>query len=82
MPESARLEEYNSFAWRAFHDLQFDRQFGAMGGVLPIPFSAIDRYAKRFGIEGEAFDLFLAQIRSLDGVWVEAANKRDDAEKK
>src|SRR4051794_11991357 len=83
MPEEAALETHSLFAMQAFQDLKHDRQFGAMGGVLPLTFSAIDAYARRFGIEGEAFDRFIILIRALDGVWVEAMNRRDDdAEKR
>lgn len=31
-----------------------------------IPFSALDRYARRFGIGGDAFDLLVALIEPLD----------------
>lgn len=83
MPEDAVLASHNAFAMQAFQDLKYDRQFGAMGGVLPLSFGAIDAYARRYGIEGEAFDRFVTLVRALDGVWVEATNKRDDdAEKR
>src|SRR5438874_1197361 len=78
MPEDAVLEPHSTFAMQAFQDLKYDRQFGAMGGVLPLSFGALDAYARRYGIEGEAFDRFVILVRALDSVWVEATNKRDD----
>jgi hypothetical protein len=50
--------------WRAFWDLNHDRSFGFGRG--PIPFTAIDRYAVRFGHEGEAFERLFMLIRALD----------------
>lgn len=35
-----------------------------------IPFSSIDRYAQRFGIEGSAFDLLLDLIDKIDGAFL------------
>lgn len=45
-----------------------------------IPFAAIDRYAKRFGIEGEAFDLMLALFTPLDETYL--AWEREQAEER
>lgn len=46
---------------------------GAMA-ILPtparIPFSAVDRYARRYGIAGAAFDLLLALITKLDEAYL------------
>jgi hypothetical protein len=36
-----------------------------------LPFSAIDRYATRYGIRGAAFDLFLRLIDILDDEYLE-----------
>jgi hypothetical protein len=35
-----------------------------------IPFSAIDRYAERYEIEGEAFDLLVDLVNRLDSAFM------------
>lgn len=50
-----------------------------MGGCTPIGFLAIDAWARRHGLDDEAFDLLLATVRALDGVMVE--HSRAEAEK-
>lgn len=49
--------------------LSADRSIGfAMG---PIPFTAIDCYAERYGIEGiDAFERFHALIRAMDTAYL------------
>lgn len=42
-----------------------------------IPFTAIHTYAKRYRIEGYAFDCFIALIKALDGTFLEIRNSRD-----
>lgn len=37
-----------------------------MGGAGGIPFLAIDAYARRRGLEGEEFDVFLKLLRACD----------------
>lgn len=41
-----------------------------------IPFSSIDRYAQRHGIEGDSFHVLLRVVRALDTAYVEHANKK------
>lgn len=50
-----------------------------MGGCTPIPFTAIDAWARRHGLDDEAFDLLLSTIRALDAVF--CAHAREQAEK-
>ena len=51
--------------WDAFHALAGDRQLGM--GIGPIPFTAIDRYAARFGInDRDEFHRFHALISAMD----------------
>lgn len=64
--------------WGAFMDLAHDRQV-FMGGVSQIPFTAIDRWASRFGVEGDAFGRLLRLIRAMDGVWLEDVQRRTKA---
>ncbi len=52
--------------WQAFHALSGDRQMGMAIG--PIPFTAIDRYAARFGFRGAEFERFHGLITAMDAV--------------
>jgi hypothetical protein len=67
------------FVWNAFWELSSGRPSDVIGERLwlkPIPFSAVDDYAQRFGPEGvEHFARFLKLIRRLDGVYLSAVNK-------
>ena len=64
---------------RAWERLKFDRQYGAFGGEGPISFVALDTYARRYGIEGEAFDRFLTFMTQLDDEWLEYAARNNKA---
>lgn len=61
---------WHDFYWRAFDLLRYDRQYGAWGGESPISFVAIDAYARRYGIDGEAFDRFVSLINAVDDEWL------------
>lgn len=37
----------------------------------PIPFAAIDAYAKRYGVQGQAFDILLQLVTALDRAYRE-----------
>lgn len=53
-----------------------------MGGETPVPFSALDRYAVRYGIEGGEFDTFAWLFRQIDDEWLSIMaerRKRDQA---
>lgn len=48
--------------------------------VERVPWTAIDQYARRNGIDGEAFDYFLALMREMDQEyidWMNDKSKRD-----
>lgn len=60
---------------RAWQALRFDRQYFAFGGETPINFMALDRYAQRYGIEGEAFERFLAFMDAIDNEWLDYVEK-------
>lgn len=71
-----------ALAWQAFSDLSSDRQIGMAAG--PIPWSSVDAWAKRNGIdEPEEFDELWLLIRAADSVVMEhiaaqsAARKND-----
>lgn len=42
-----------------------------MGGAGPIPWTAIDRYAERHGIDGERFDELERYIKAIDAAYLE-----------
>ncbi len=65
---------------RAWQALRFDRQYFAFGGETPISFMALDGYARRYGIEGEAFERFLAFMTALDDEWQEYRAQTDKPE--
>ena len=79
-PADATPQQWHQFYWRAWDVLRYDRQYlvnGMTGDVqiLPIPFLPIDTYARRYGIEGEAFDRFLTFVSAIDDEWRVQAKK-------
>lgn len=78
------LPDHLTFAWEAFWALHSDRP-AVMGGALPIPFSSLDRYARRYGIAGvDAFDRFSRLVQHMDGAylkWSAEKSKRDSRNK-
>ncbi|MBN9242429.1 MAG: hypothetical protein J0I98_06515 [Mesorhizobium sp.] len=72
-PAEAKTEAWHAFYLRAWQALRFDRQYFAFGGQTPISFMALDGYARRYGIEGEAFERFLAFMNQIDDEWLEYA---------
>jgi hypothetical protein len=83
-PDEARSERWHDFYRRAWDVLRFDRQYTEGGGETPISFLALDAYARRFGIEGEAFDRFHTFMTAIDADWLthvaEKARERREAE--
>jgi hypothetical protein len=59
---------YLLLEWEAFDQLSTDRPVGLTRGA--IPWTAIDRYAARHGIEAEDFDRFCALIRAMDTAYL------------
>lgn len=79
------MEEEYLFFWEAWHRLQYDRQYGAMGGESPISFVAIDRFAARHGIEGTEFAILEALVRAMDDeylAYLDERRKAEEAERK
>ena len=54
--------------WEAFVQLSTDRPVGLTRGA--IPWSSIDRYAARHGIDGDDFNRFYALIRAMDATYL------------
>jgi hypothetical protein len=70
LPPEAELPSGAEYLYEAFWQCSTDRPQSGFG-VHQIPFSAIDRYATRYGIEGEEFDLLLSSVRALDEEFVQ-----------
>lgn len=58
--------------WAAWQRLRNDRQHAGMGGTpLGIPFTALDRYAERYGYRGAtAFDDLVELVSALDDAYL------------
>ena len=77
--EKPSIPAHLQFAWSAFWALANDRQIG-FGVLGPIPFSAIDRYSRRYGVASvDEFDRLAMLVRAMDGAWLERVNKKDGA---
>ena len=69
------IEPYLRFVWDAFWELSGDRAL-SFGGAGAIPFSSIDRYAQRYGIDDtDQFSRFSHLIRQLDAKYLAKANE-------
>ncbi len=63
--------------WRAYDDLSTCRQYAGMAGVpLPIPWTAIDRYAGRHRFAGSAFDDLVTIVRAMDEAFRDRAMEK------
>ncbi|TPM19772.1 hypothetical protein [Mesorhizobium sp. B2-3-6] len=79
-PVEAKAEAWHSFYWRAWEALRFDRHYGAFGGESPISFVTLDTYARRYGIEGEAFENFHRFMTAIDTEWLLYRAEKDKEE--
>jgi len=70
-PPEAKGPEWYAYYIRAWQFLRYDRQYGALGGESPISFQAMDVYARRYCIDGLAFDLFRALVSAIDAEWLD-----------
>lgn len=73
MPEGyldrPEVQPESAFVWDAFWSLSSDRPTGMSTG--PIPFSAVDRFAQRYGIDDlDEFDGFRSIIRAIDAEYL------------
>ncbi|MGA0561696.1 phage tail assembly chaperone [Ancylobacter sp. VNQ12] len=72
--ERPRVPGYLTFEWRAFHVLLSDRAPGIHGAI---PFSSLDRYAARFGLDDpEAFERFHALMSAMNATFSEVLASR------
>lgn len=79
-PAEAEWPAWSGSIYRAWQALRDDRHYGAMGGLGRIYFTAKDRYAERYGIEGDEFDDFLMFIDAMDEEYVAVSNEKQKAE--
>jgi len=70
VPADAELPEGAEFYLDAFWQLSTDRPQSGFG-VHPIPFRALDVYARRYGIEGENFDDLASAVRGADAAFLD-----------
>lgn len=70
------LPDHLVFYWRAFWGLHADRP-PSFGGVMPIPFSALDRFGRRYQVDDlDAFDRLSTFVREMDRVYLGWAHKQ------
>lgn len=63
--ERPELADHLVYVWNAFQIVSTDRPSGM--GLAPIPFSAIDRFAMRYGIDGlDEFERLRRLIGEMD----------------
>lgn len=68
------IPEHLEHVWRGFLALESDRpRFWDVG---PISYVAIDRYAARNRIDGDAFDRFAELIRRIDAADLKVINRK------
>jgi hypothetical protein len=70
-PEDAEWPAWSLYIRNAWSELRDDRHFGSMGGMGRIYWTAIDRYALRYKIAGEAFESFLLFLRAIDDEYMQ-----------
>ena len=76
--ERPELPDHLQFVWSAWWELHTDRPMGMAVG--PIPFTAIDRYASRFGVDdADHFEAFREAVRGIDGTYLKWVNERRDS---
>jgi hypothetical protein len=79
-PDEAQWPAWSGYLQRAWETLRDDRHYGAMGGLGRIYFTAIERYAARYGIAGSDFDDLLLFLHALDDEYIACMNEKTKAE--
>jgi len=72
------LDLYVLYIYKAFWELDTCRPV-SMAGLNPIPWTAVDAYAARYGIED--FDIFSEIVRGLDDTYRAHVNGKQQGEK-
>jgi len=80
LAQRPEVPQHLAMVWSAFFLLSGDRSIG-FEGPGPIPFLAIDRYAERFGLTGDAdeFERFVELIRAMDAEYRKPPPKTESA---
>lgn len=65
-PEDIEFQPWHGLYFRAFDALQYDRFYGSHGGQTAIYYTALSRYARDHGIEGDDFRDFLTFMNAID----------------
>lgn len=83
VPETCFAPELSDdllFAYRAFYELTTDRAVGFAVG--PIPFAAIDAYARRYGVDDrDEFDRLRDLVRAADEAYLAEMTRRAETKK-
>ena len=66
--------------WRAFWECSTDRAIGMAEG--PIPWTAINQWALRYGFFGEDFERLVYLLKAMDSVYLEERTKQHDKKMK
>jgi hypothetical protein len=74
--DQPKLSEGLEFYLNAFSDLAADRS----EALSSIPFSSIDRYATRYGLESDDFERFKMLVRMLDGAYLNHMGRKMKAQ--
>lgn len=78
--EAPNLEIGLGFFFEAFMELHTCR--GGMGCDGPIPWTAVDAYARRHRLNDEQADDLLYYVRAVDDAWSENQRKKQESEKR
>lgn len=75
--ERPEIDLLNVFYWESFQELSTCRMV-EMGSI---PWIAINEYCKRWGIEGDFFEMFNKMIRSMDRVYMKHVSDEQKAKR-
>lgn len=74
------LPEWAFLYWTAWHELQFDRFVGAMGGQGPIYYTAISHWARDNRLSSDALAILKTTVRGMDEVYLGVMAKKSKEE--
>ena len=69
-PEDAFIPPGAELWWAAWHALSEERWYGDYGGCGRVRWTAIDQYARRYGLTGSSFEQLCDVIQAMDAVYV------------
>lgn len=70
-PKEAKIPDWTERYWLAWMALRNDRHFGSMGGMSPIYYQALSRYARDHGYTGQTFAMFQRLVNAMDGEYLD-----------